>query len=71
MGWDFADVENKLGEVITRALTEGPQRIRFGDQSVVMVAEADYRDLTEQHPTFMDYLLAGPDLSDLDLTRIR
>ena len=69
MTWQLAEAKNKLSEVVTRALTEGPQRIRRRDQAVVVLSEADYQRLTGQQVTLKDYLLTGPDLSDLDLTR--
>ncbi|MBA2278720.1 MAG: type II toxin-antitoxin system Phd/YefM family antitoxin [Chloroflexia bacterium] len=69
MIWQFADARNKLSEVMTRALEQGPQRIRRRGQVVVMLAEADYQRLTGERQTFKDYLLNGPDLSELDLTR--
>ncbi len=69
MIWQFADARNKLSEVMTRALEQGPQRIRRRGQVVVMLAEVDYQRLTGEHQTFKDYLLNGPDLSELDLTR--
>jgi prevent-host-death family protein len=69
MTWQLAEAKNKFSEVMTRALTLGPQRVRRRDQVVVVLSEAEYRRLTGDHPTLKDYLLAGPDLSDLDLRR--
>lgn len=69
MTWQLAEAKNKLSEVVTRALTVGPQRIRRRDQVVVVLSEAEYQRLTGERQTFKDYLLTGPDLSDLDLTR--
>jgi hypothetical protein len=36
---------------------------------VVVLSEEDYRRLTGEGETLTAYLLRGPDLSDLDLTR--
>lgn len=69
MSWQLAEAKNKLSEVVTRALTDGPQRIRRRGQVVVVLAEADYQRLTGERETLKDYLLQGPDLSDLVLTR--
>jgi prevent-host-death family protein len=69
MTWQVAEAKNKLSEVITRALTDGPQRIRRRDQVVVVLSEADYQRLTGECDTITSYLLRGPDLSELDLTR--
>ena len=69
MSWQLAEAKNKLSEVITRALTQGPQRIRRRDQAVIVLSEADYQRLTGERETLTPYLLGGPDLSELDLTR--
>ncbi|HET8625873.1 MAG TPA: hypothetical protein VFL91_00535 [Thermomicrobiales bacterium] len=69
MDWELAEARKRLGELVTRALTEGPQRVRRGDQAVVVLSEGEYRHLTSERITLKDYLLGGPDLSGLDLTR--
>jgi antitoxin Phd len=69
MTWQVAEAKNKLSEVMTRALTQGPQRIRRRDQVVIMISEAEYQRLTGERETLTAYLLSGPDLSGLDLTR--
>ena len=69
MRWQLAEAKNKFSEVMTKALTAGPQRVSRRDQTVVVLAEADYLRLTGEHTTLKDFLLAAPDLSDLDLTR--
>ena len=69
MNWQLAEAKNKFSEVVTRALTQGPQRILRRDQVVVLLSEADYKRLTGHRETLKDYLLSGPDLTDLDLRR--
>jgi antitoxin Phd len=69
MSWQFTEAKNRFSEVVTRALTQGPQRIGRRDQVVVLLSEADYDRLAGHHQTFKDYLLSVPDLSGLDLTR--
>ena len=69
MDWQLAEAKNKLSEVVTRALTDGPQRISRRGQVVVVLSETEYRRLTGEHETLTDYLLSGPGLSDLDLER--
>ena len=69
MSWQLAEAKNKLSEVMTRALTEGPQRINRRGQVVIVLSEAEYQRLTGERETLTAYLLSGPDLSDLDLTR--
>ena len=69
MDWKLAEAKNKLSLVVTQALTEGPQRIHRRDEEVVMISRADYDRLTGAKPDFITFLLDGPDLSDLDLSR--
>ncbi|MGH2530986.1 MAG: type II toxin-antitoxin system prevent-host-death family antitoxin [Thermomicrobiales bacterium] len=69
MTWQLADAKNRFSELVTKALTEGPQRVRRRDQAVVVLAEADYQRLTGERSSLQEYLLNGPDLSDLDLKR--
>ena len=67
MDWDLAEAENKLDELVTRAVTEGPQTIHRDGTTVVVVAEKTFLAMT--HPTrdFNDWLLNGPRLDDLEL----
>ena len=69
MTWQLAEAKNKFSEVMTEALTSGPQRIRRRDQVVIVLSEADYQRLTGERVTLTNYLLAGPDLSGLDMDR--
>lgn len=69
MAWQLAEAKNRFSELVTKALTEGPQQVRRRDQAVIVLSEAEYQRLTGERPTFKEFLLNGPDLSDLDLTR--
>lgn len=69
MIWQLAEAKNKLSEVVTRALEEGPQRIRRRGQVVVVISEAEFDRLRGKRESLVDELLQGPDLSGLDLTR--
>ncbi len=69
MSWQLAEAKNKFSEVVTLALTEGPQRIRRRDQVVILLSEEEYQRLTGEQESFKDFLLSLPDISDLDLTR--
>jgi len=69
MEWQLADAKNRLSEVVNRALTEGPQRITRRKECVVVLSEEDYERLTGKHQTLIEFLLDGPDLSDLDIAR--
>ncbi len=69
MEWNLAEAKNRFSEVVRRALTEGPQRIRRRKDAVVVVAAEDYERLTGQRPGFKDYLIRGESFEGLDLTR--
>ncbi len=69
MEWLLAEAKNRLSEVVTLALTKGPQRIRRRNQAVVLLSEIEYMRLTGARPSFKNYLRKGPSLEDLDLTR--
>jgi antitoxin Phd len=69
MIWQLAEAKNKLSEVVSLALSEGPQRIRRRGQVVVVLSEDEFNRLTGNRESFTDYLLQGPDLTGLDLSR--
>ncbi|CAA9345151.1 MAG: hypothetical protein AVDCRST_MAG93-6849 [uncultured Chloroflexia bacterium] len=69
MEWQLADAKNRFSEVVTRALTEGPQRVRRRGQTVVILAEEEYDRLTGEKPNFRDFLLNAPSFEGVDLER--
>ena len=72
MAWRLADAKNRFSELVTRALTEGPQLVRRRNDAVVVVSCRDYEKLTGKKPSFKQFLLGnGPSLQGVDLTRDR
>lgn len=71
MDWQVADAKNRFSELMTQALTAGPQKVRRRNQAVVIIAEEEYLRLVGERPSFKAFLLNGPDLSGLDLERDR
>ena len=69
MEWKLADAKNKLSEVVNRAIEEGPQTITRRKDVVVMLSEKEYRELKGEKVSFSDFLLNGPGLDGIDLTR--
>ena len=70
MEWRLADAKNRFSELVTRALAEGPQRVRRRDDAVVVVAERDYEKLSGKRPDFKEFLMGeGPNFDRLNLTR--
>jgi prevent-host-death family protein len=70
MDWKLAEAKNKFSEVYRRAETEGPQRItKQGSEPLMLITECEYKRLKARKPSFIEFLMNGPDFSDLDLTR--
>jgi prevent-host-death family protein len=72
--WQVAEAKNKFSELITRALTEGPQRVRRRGETVVVLSEAEYERLAgkpEKKMSLGEFLLQGPSFEGLDLERDR
>lgn len=69
MDWQLADAKNRFSELVTRALAEGPQRVRRRNQVVVIVSEEEYDNLSGKRMGLKDAILHSPDLSSLELER--
>ena len=71
MDWELTEAKHHLDELMSAALTSGPQRIVNGADVVVVLAEVEYERLVGNRATLKEYLLNGPGLSDLDHRRDR
>jgi antitoxin Phd len=69
MTWKMTDAENRLTEVVDRALSEGPQTITRRNDTVILISAAKFADLTGHRPGFKDYLAQGDSFEGLDLAR--
>lgn len=69
MEWQLAEAKNRFSELLTQALHHGVQRVRRRNESVVIMAEAEYRRLTGTGEAFKNYLQSIPELGDVDLSR--
>lgn len=67
MEWRLADAKNRLGELISKVLAEGPQRIRRRGDAFVVISERDYLTLVGERPSLKTMLLDGPSLDGLEL----
>lgn len=65
----MADAKHRFSELVTQALTVGPQRVHRRDDVVVVLSEAEYQRLTGEQASLKDIILRVPDLGDLDLGR--
>jgi antitoxin Phd len=67
--WQIQDAKNKLSEVISRALRQGPQLItRHGEKTVVVVAYAEYEKMRKSQGKLSEFFRASP-LAGVDLSR--
>lgn len=72
MVWQLQEAKQRFSEVVRRALDEGPQVVtRRGEEAVVVVSAEEFRRLSGTRPDLKEFLLAGPDLSVLELERDR
>ena len=69
MDWQFSDAKKKLAQLMSKTLSEGPQRVLYRDQAVIVIAEQEYRNLTAKRGSFKDFLLNGPGLDGVDISR--
>ena len=68
--WQLQEAKQRFSEVVRRAHDEGPQIVtRYGQDVAVILGIEKYRRLKGEQPDFKEFLLSGPDLSALDLTR--
>jgi antitoxin Phd len=66
--WKLTEAKNRFSEVFRLALKDGPQRItRHGNEAVFVLSESEYCRLKGDRPDFIEFLLNGPDLSELEL----
>ncbi len=72
MAWELEDAEQRFGELLRRAVEEGPQVVSRYDEGVAVLLSAEtYRTLSGRDNDFKDFLLSAPDMSELELERLR
>ncbi|MEV4839396.1 type II toxin-antitoxin system Phd/YefM family antitoxin [Nonomuraea sp. NPDC049486] len=70
--WQLQEAKQRFSEVVRKAHDEGPQIVtRHGLDVAVIIDMEEYRRFKGEQPDFKEFLLNGPDLSDLELTRSR
>jgi prevent-host-death family protein len=70
--WQVATAKNKFSELLTRAETEGPQRVIRRGRTFVLMTEEELGRVTakpEKRMTLGEFLLSGPSLEGVDLER--
>jgi len=72
MRWQLQEAKQRFSELVRHARADGPQVVtRHGEEVAVVVSIEEYRRLTDELPSFKDFLLAAPDLGALDIDRSR
>jgi prevent-host-death family protein len=72
MRWQLQEAKQRFSEVVRHARADGPQLVtKHGKDVAVVVSIEEFRRLTEDLPSFKEFLLAAPDLDALDLVRSR
>lgn len=72
MDWKVEDAQTRFTDLVEQALHEGPQRIVGNEEAVVIISENEYQSLknhASKKTDFLEFLMSGPGLEDLDLTR--
>lgn len=69
MAWKIADAKNRFSEVVTRALTEGRQKVERRDGTVFVISEEELDRIEGKAPDFKEFLLSIPDMEGVDLSR--
>jgi prevent-host-death family protein len=72
MRWQLQEAKQRFSELVRHARAEGPQVVtKHGEEVAVVVSIEDYRRLTDELPSFKQFLLAAPDLDALEIDRSR
>jgi prevent-host-death family protein len=70
MEWQVQEAKQRFSELIRTAQIDGPQIVtRHGEAIAVVVEISEFRHLQGQTAEFKDYLRAGPDFGELELSR--
>ena len=69
MEWKAAEARHNFSEVLNQALTEGPQQIVRRDETYVVLTQEEYEQLAFKKRNFVNFLINGPTIDDLDLER--
>ena len=72
MRWQLQEAKQRFSELVRQARAHGPQVVtRHGEEVAVVVSVEENRRLTDDQPSFKEFLLDAPDLDALELSRSR
>lgn len=69
MEWNLTQAKQNLNNVVDKALHEGPQKIIYKKNSVIVMKEEDYKELSSKKKSLKELILNGPSLEGLNLER--
>jgi antitoxin Phd len=59
--WQLQEARRRFSELVSAALTRGPQRVtRHGKSAVIIVSEAEWQEVTGKIPSFGQLLAQCP-----------
>jgi antitoxin Phd len=59
--WQIQDAKNKLSEVITCAIKQGPQLItKHGEKTAVVISYMEYEKLRKSHGKLSEFFSSSP-----------
>lgn len=59
--WSFQEAESHFGEVVERALEDGPQAvIRHGREAVVIVSASQYEKMIHPNESLVEFMRRSP-----------
>jgi prevent-host-death family protein len=65
MNWHLQDAKNNFSKVVQKARTEGPQTVTVrGKPATVVLSAEEYERLAGKKTSFVEHLLARPELDD-------
>jgi antitoxin Phd len=72
MRWQLHEAKQRFSELVRHARAHGPQVVtKHGEEVAVVLSIEEYRRLTDELPSFKEFLLAAPDLDALEVDRPR
>ena len=68
MNWQVQTAKQRFSELVERAVSDGPQIVtKHGRPTVAVVEIGEFRRLSGTTMNFKEFLLSGPDMSDLEI----
>lgn len=70
MVWQVQSAKQRFSELVTRAVSEGPQIVtKHGREAVVVLEIGEYRRLVGVPLDFKEFLMTMPPIHDLEIER--